>query len=50
MNIYSVNETFACIDHRLHLYWQGKTLDVPHYAPRWEYVLELPVLIGRRAL
>lgn len=50
MSIYSVHGTFASIDHRLHLYWQGETLDLPNYAPKWEYVLELPVLVGTRVL
>jgi hypothetical protein len=49
MGIYSLRDSFACIDHRLHLYWQGKTLSsVPSHTPRWEYVLPLPVTVGQR--
>lgn len=48
MAIYSLNGTFASMDHRFHLYWQGKTLDILGHQPQWEYVLPLPVMIGDR--
>lgn len=47
MAIYALNQTIACIDHRLHLYWQGKTLEFPGHQPVWEAVLELPVFVGK---
>jgi hypothetical protein len=49
MAIYTLHGSFASIDHRLHLYWQGETLrGVPGHTPRWEYVLPLPVTVGQR--
>lgn len=49
MTIYSLGGSFASIDHRLHLYWQGETFrGLAGYSPRWEYVLPLPVTVGRR--
>ncbi|GAA5785672.1 hypothetical protein YWS52_19940 [Chitiniphilus shinanonensis] len=46
MALYALKDTFACVDHRLHLYWQEKTLNVQGYTAQWEYVLMLPVLVG----
>lgn len=48
MGVYALGQTFASIDHRLHLYWQGKTLDIPGHQPQWEYVLPLPVRVGEK--
>ncbi|WP_454740371.1 hypothetical protein [Cupriavidus necator] len=48
MSIYTFGPTFAGVDHRLHLYWQGKTLEIPGYEPRWEHVIELPLLVGNK--
>lgn len=48
MAILALSSSAAAQDHRLHLYWEGKTLDIPGYVARWEYVLPLPVLVGKR--
>lgn len=48
MAIYTLTGTFASIDHRLHLYWQGKTLEVPGHQTNWEFVLPLPVRVGEK--
>ncbi|MGF6348132.1 hypothetical protein [Variovorax sp. W2I14] len=48
MSIYTLGGTFASIDCRLHLYWQGKTLNIPGHLTQWEYVLPLPVVVGSR--
>ncbi|WP_176058565.1 hypothetical protein [Paraburkholderia sp. BCC1876] len=48
MAIYTFAPSAAGIDHRLHLYWRGETLQIPGHIPKWEYVLELPVAVGNR--
>jgi hypothetical protein len=48
MRLLAFGGTFGVTDHKMHLYWQGKTLHIDGYVPAWEYVLLLPVLIGKR--
>lgn len=48
MSLYALKDSFACIDHRIHLYWKGETLKLPEHRPTWEYVAALPVLVGER--
>lgn len=48
MGLIAVGSSFATTDHKMHLYWQGKTLDLEGYVPSWEYVLELPALVGNK--
>lgn len=48
MALYSLTDSWAAIDHRLHLYWQGKTLTQPGYTPKWECLLELPIVVGEK--
>jgi hypothetical protein len=48
MAIYTLAPSAAGIDHRVHLYWRGETLQIPGHVPQWEYVLELPVAVGTK--
>lgn len=48
MGLLAVGNTFATTDHKMHLYWQGKTLELAGYSPFWEYVIELPALVAGR--
>ncbi|AIO32715.1 hypothetical protein DM39_1745 [Burkholderia cenocepacia] len=48
MSLIAFGETFAATDHKMHLYWQGGTLTIPGYETEWEYLLELPVLVGKQ--
>jgi hypothetical protein len=48
MAMYTFAPSAAGMDHRLHLYWRGETLQIPGHVPKWEYVLELPVAVGNK--
>lgn len=50
MTLLNISDSFACIDHRMHLYWQSETLHHVGYETVWELVLELPVKIGEKII
>lgn len=50
MALYTMAPTMAGLDHRLHLYWQGETLEISGHPTQWEHVLALPVSVGRRVV
>nr|WP_145545162.1 hypothetical protein [Variovorax boronicumulans] len=48
MSLLVIGDSFAAIDHRMHLYWQGETLSHAGHVTTWEHLLPLPVRVGRR--
>lgn len=48
MTVYTLAPTMAEIDARLHIYWEGKQIDMPGHQSIWENVLALPVMVGKR--
>ncbi|MBB2984461.1 DUF2441 domain-containing protein [Paraburkholderia tropica] len=49
MHLLKFEQSVAATEHRLHLYWQGRTFDgVPNHVAFWEYVLALPVQVAEK--